>query len=345
MGAGVGYQRLGRRRLMIVALSFLLLVISFTCDILTGPAQLPLSDILSTIWSPDSASDSLRTIIWTFRFPTALMALLVGASLGVAGAEMQTILNNPLASPFTLGISAAASFGAALALVFGAGTFVFASTLLVPGFAFASALFGAMMIYGIGRMRGGSTETLIVGGVALHFIFSSGVAFLQYVASDDTLQAIVFWIFGSLQGATWSKVAILCVVLSAAMSLLATQAWRLTALRLGDIQARSMGVDVDRLRLQTLALISILTATAVCFTGAIGFVGLVAPHLSRASVGEDQRYFLPLSALYGALLVSVAAVICKLAIPGAIFPIGIATAALGAPFFAALALLKRRAYW
>lgn len=341
----VAYQQMGRRRVVVVAIVGLLVVASLSLDVLTGPAGLSHSDVFSVLLHPDSASHSDRTIVWTFRLPTALMALVVGASLGIAGAEMQTILNNPLASPFTLGVSAAASFGAALVLVFGSVTLAMSTTLLLPLSAFVWALVCSLVIYGIGRIRGGSTETVIVGGVALHFIFSSGVAFLQYIASEDTLQAIVFWIFGTLQGASWEKLSIIAIVLLATVLVLATRTWQLTALRLGEEHARSLGIDVQRLRLKTLVLVSILTGTAVCFTGAIGFIGLVAPHLARMTVGEDQRFFMPLSALYGALLVSVAAVISKTLVPGTIFPIGIATAAIGAPFFASLALLRRRTYW
>jgi len=339
------YRQLGRRRLAVIGAAVTLVAMSLALDVLTGPAQLSLSEVVTTLFDPAAAERTLHTIVWTYRLPTALMALLVGAALGIAGAEMQTILNNPLASPFTLGVSAAASFGAALVMVLGSFSLALSATLLVPLGAFVCALLCSLLIYGIGRLRGGSTETIIVGGVALHFIFSSGVAFLQFIASEDTLQAIVFWIFGNLEGATWDKLAVLAVVLLVTIVLLASKAWQLTALRLGDSHARSLGVDVHRLRLQTLILVSILTATAVCFTGTIGFIGLVAPHLARMTVGEDQRYFLPLSALYGALLVSVAAVISKAAVPGTVFPIGIATAALGAPFFAAIALLRRRAYW
>lgn len=343
--ATVAYHRMGRRRLLVITCVVLLVAASTSLDVLSGPAQLALSDVVNTLLHPDSADRSFRTIVWTFRLPTALMALLVGASLGIAGAEMQTILNNPLASPFTLGVSAAASFGAALVMVFGAFSFAVSDALLIPLSAFCSAMLCSLVIYGIGQLRGGSTETVVVGGVALHFIFSSAVAFLQYIASEDTLQAIVFWIFGNLQGANWNNLAVLTTVLLLAVTLLASKSWQLTALRLGDNHARSLGIDVQRLRLQTLVLISILTATAVCFTGAIGFIGLVAPHLARMSVGEDQRFFVPLSGLYGALLVSVAALASKTMVPGVIFPIGIATAAMGAPFFAGVAILKRRAYW
>lgn len=339
------YERLGRRRLAVVVTVAMLVLGSLFLDVITGPAALSLPEVLTALFQPGSVSEANRTIVWTFRLPTALMAVFVGASLGVAGAEMQTILNNPLASPYTLGVSAAASFGAALALVLGSGMLAWTTTVFVPVSAFLCAMLCSLAIFAIGRIRGASTETIIVGGVALHFIFSSGVAFLQYMASEDTLAAIVFWIFGSLQGANWQKLAIIAVVMAVTTGLLMSRVWQLTALRLGESHARSLGINTERLRLQTLILVSILTATAVCFTGAIGFIGLLAPHLARMLVGEDQRYFIPLSALSGAFLVSVAALITKLLIPGTIFPIGIATAAIGAPCFAALALWKRRSYW
>jgi iron complex transport system permease protein len=274
-----------------------------------------------------------------------LLALLIGSALGTAGAEMQTVLNNPLACPYTLGLSAAAGFGAALAMVFGAETMHLSGTLLVPLSAFAFAMLCSLAIFGVGRLRSSLAETVLLAGVALLFLFNSGMAFLQYIASEDTLQTIVFWLFGSLQGATWPRLAVVLAVLLATLPLLAARAWKLTALRLGDSYARSLGVDVPRLRLQTLVLISVLTATAVCFAGAIGFIGLVAPHLARITVGEDQRFFMPLSALNGALLLSAASIVSKMVLPGTILPVGIVTAFIGLPFFAAIVLGKRRTYW
>ncbi|QDV49861.1 Hemin transport system permease protein HmuU [Gimesia fumaroli] len=286
-----------------------------------------------------------HTIVWKLRAPVAVMALVVGGALGAAGAEMQTILNNPLASPYTLGISAAAGFGAALAIAFGAGALPFATAVAVPASAFLWTLLCSFAILLVGRMKNGAIESIILCGVAMLFLFNSGVAFLQYAASEDTLQAIVFWIFGSLQGATWPKIAVITAVLAVSLPLLLFQAWNLTALRLGEDHARSLGVHVSRLRLSTLTLVSILTATAVCFTGAIGFIGLVAPHLSRMSVGEDQRYFLPMSILLGAVLLSAASIASKSLVTGAILPLGIVTAIIGVPFFFTMVLVQKRNYW
>ena len=168
---------------------------------------------------------------------------------------------------------------------------------------------------------------------------------LEYLASEETLQAIVFWLFGSLLKATWMKIAITSAVLVVVTLILMKDAWKLTALRLGDERAKSLGIDVERMRLKVLVLISLLTAVAVCFVGTIGFVGLVGPHIARMLVGEDQRYLIPMSGLGGALILSAASVCSKMVVPGAIFPIGIVTSFIGVPFFMFLILRKKRGFW
>ena len=339
------YRRAGRRRLLLVAAGGCLAAVFLMIDLGTGAAGLSGREILTAVFFPDRAPEMHRTVVWTFRMTTGLMALAVGAALGVAGAQMQTILNNPLASPYTLGVSAAAGFGAALAMTFGASLAPSAMPVLVPVSAFVCAVLSSLTLYAIARGRPASTESIILGGVALLFLFNAGVALLQYAASEEELAAIVFWMFGSLQGATWGKLAVVAGALVASVAWFAGRCWRLTALRFGDDRARSMGIDVGRLRLETLVVVSVLTATAVCFTGSIGFIGLVAPHLARGLVGEDQRFLMPLSAILGALLLSVASVGSKVILPGVIFPIGIATAIFGVPFFGAMILTKRGTNW
>lgn len=336
------YRRRKWQRLLILIAVALLTVGSFVVDLLTGPAALSPQEIAKTIFRPDSVSRSQQVIVWSFRLPTALLGIAVGSALGLAGGQMQSVLNNRLASPYTLGVSAAAAFGAALVIVCGTGRTGLGSTVAIPAGAFIAALGCSLALFAIGRSQGGASETLIVAGVALHFLFSSGLALLQYTATNDALNAIIFWTFGSLQGATWQKVAILIVVLCGTFAVILPKVWQLTALQLGDEYALSLGVDVGRLKLQTVLVVSVLTATAVSFTGSIGFVGLVAPHLARMLVGEDQRFFIFLSAGVGALLVSIAAILCKTLVPGTVFPIGIVTAAIGSPFFAAMAIWTRR---
>jgi len=339
------YVRITRRKMICLIAVIGALVLSFLIDVMTGPAQLSVKEVIQAIFWADQSDPMVSIIVWVIRLPVALMAISVGAALGVAGAEMQTILGNPLASPYTLGISGAAGFGAALAMVLGVGIVPYAEEFLIPLNAFIFSLITCMTIYMLAKGRKNQTETIILVGIALLFLFNALLALLQYMASENQLQAVIFWLFGSLMKATWPKLAIVTVVLILLIPMFAVDAWKLTALRLGDAKAQSLGIDVRKLRLKVFVGISLITATAVCFVGTIGFVGLVAPHISRMLVGEDQRFFLPLSAMSGALLLSAASVGSKMIIPGSIFPIGIVTSFIGVPFFLALILTRRGGHW
>lgn len=339
------YRALAFRRIAILVLLTVALCFSIALDMALGPANYSLSDVLSALADPAGVAAQLRVIIWDIRMPIALMAVTVGASLSVAGAQMQTILSNPLASPFTLGISAAASFGAALALVSGVALFPGAIQYMVPLNAFLMAMAAALFIHFASTMRGVSVETIVLLGIALVFTFNAALSLLEYLASEQALAAVVFWTMGSLTKATWPKVWFTAAVLVVTVPMFMKNAWALTALRLGDDKAASMGINVRRLRLQTMMIVSLLAAIPVSFVGTIGFVGLVGPHIARMVVGEDQRFFLPGSVICGALLLSVTSVVSKMLIPGAILPIGVITALVGVPFFFVLIFSNRRRAW
>ncbi|THF47545.1 FecCD family ABC transporter permease [Allorhizobium terrae] len=342
---GVQYRALAARRSIILICLLAALCLSVAVDMALGPARYTLEQVLTAIFSPEAVSNQIRVVIWDIRMPIALMAVTVGACLSLAGAQMQTILANPLASPFTLGISAAASFGAALALVGGVAVFPVALEFMVPINAFIMAMLASLFIYGVSTMRGVTVETIVLLGIALVFTFNALLSLLEYLASEQALAAVVFWTMGSLTKATWMKVGVTAAVLVVCVPLFARQAWALTALRLGDDKAASLGVNVRRLRLQTMMLVSLLAAIPVSFVGTIGFIGLVGPHIARMLVGEDQRFFLPASVLCGALLLSVTSVVSKMLIPGAILPIGVITALVGVPFFFSLIFTNRRRAW
>lgn len=314
-------------------------------DIGWGPSLLPLSDVIATILNPSGATPQLNVIVWDLRLPIAIMALLVGAMLGIAGAEMQTILNNPLADPFTLGISAAASFGAALAIVFQVNLIPLAGPFLVTANAFLLALSTAFILYAFTKMRGMTSETMVLVGIAMMFTFSALLSLMQYGASEVELAQIVFWMMGSLARASWTKALVCLGLLAVALPYFMSRNWALTALRMGDDKAASLGVNVSRLRVEMLIVISLLAATAVSFVGTVAFVGLVGPHIARMVVGEDQRYFLPFSAIASALIMSATSILSKAINPGVIYPIGIITSLIGIPFFVSLILAVRRRNW
>lgn len=275
-----------------------------------------------------------RTIVHDMRLPIALMALVVGAALGLGGVQMQTLLDNPLASPYTLGLAAAAGLGAALALY--TGGLGLPPLVAIPAGAFILCMLAASLLFGLAMMRHVNSQTLILAGIALLFLFQSLLSLLQFLSSPELNQQILFWLFGSLMCTTWDSLIITAAVTLICTLLIYRDAWALTSLRLGEARARSLGVNVDRLRMKTLVLVALLTATAT------SFVGLVAPHIARMLVGEDQRFLIPLSALCGACMLSAASVHSKSIIPGALFPIGIVTALIGVPFFIWLILGRGR---
>ncbi|MNN23316.1 Hemin transport system permease protein HmuU [compost metagenome] len=251
-------------------------------------------------------------------------------------------MNNPLASPFTLGLSAAASFGAALGLILGVSVLpASAVAFAVPVNAFLVSMAAALFIHRLSQKRGITTEMIVLLGTTLVFTFTALLEALQYVAPDQALSAVVFWTMGSLSRASWLKLGIMSAVLAAVSLAFARQAWALTALRLGEARAASLGIPVARLRLQGILLGSLLASVCVSFVGTIGFVGLVGPHIARMLVGEDQRFLLPTSALCGALMLSAASVLSKTLVTGQTLPIGIVTSLVGVPLFFALILRAR----
>ncbi|KHS97549.1 iron-siderophore ABC transporter permease [Pectobacterium parvum] len=335
------YRGIIRRRVGVMAILLLIIIGSLLLDFTMGPSGLTLDVLWQTLTNPASADAGTRVIVWDIRLPYALMAIVVGLSLGLAGAEMQTILNNPLASPFTLGVSSAAAFGAALAIVLGIGIPGIPAQWFISTNAFIFALLAALLLDGITRWTQVATSGVVLFGIALVFTFNALVSMLQFIANEDTLQGLVFWTMGSLARASWEKLGILLLVLAIVMPISLMSSWKLTALRLGEDRAVSFGINVRRLRLATLLRISILSAISVAFVGPIGFIGLVAPHIARMVFGEDHRFYLPASALTGALVLSMASVASKNLIPGVIIPVGIVTSLVGVPFFLSIILRHR----
>lgn len=334
------YRRIVARRVATVAGLALLCVAAFALDLVTGPSALTPAQLFGGLLDPQSLTPAQSAIVFQVRLPYAVMAMLVGAALSLAGAEMQTILNNPLASPFTLGVSSAASFGAALAIVAGISLPFVPADWMVPLNAFACAFGSVLLLQLMARWRNTGVETVVLLGIALVFAFNALVAFVQFLSSQESLQQLVFWSMGSLSRATWQNTGVLAIALALVTPFSLLAANRLTSLRLGEDRARSFGVDVNRLRFFALLRVSVLAATSVAFVGTIGFIGLVGPHVARLLLGEDHRFLLPASLLTGALIMSLASVASKTLVPGVLMPVGVVTAIVGVPVF--LFLIFRR---
>jgi len=336
------YRRLLWRRALLVAVLAALLLLSVLGDLASGASGMGLGQLLHGVFDPAALSATERVIIWNVRLPYALMAVLVGAALALAGAEMQAILDNPLASPFTLGVSSSAALGASLAIAYPVSVAWLAPSVQVTLMAFVFACLSVVLLQAMARLRGAGVQSLVLFGIALVFSCNAVVSLLQLLATEDVLQQLVFWTLGSLARADWNKLTLLAGVLALVVPFSLRAAPAMTLLRMGEERARSFGVDTRRLRLASLLRISLLSATAVAFVGTIGFVGLVGPHIARLLVGEDQRFLLPASALVGALLLSLSSIASKLILPGVIVPVGIVTALVGVPVFVALVFRRGR---
>lgn len=340
--AAVRYRQLLWRRTMLVGGLALLLLIAVLGDLSSGASGMSLARLVQGMFDPDTLSAMERVIIWNVRLPYALMAVLVGAALSLAGAEMQAILDNPLASPFTLGVSSSAALGASLAIAYPLGVAWLAPSVQVTVMAFVFACLSVVLLQVMARLRGAGVQSLVLFGIALVFSCNALVSLLQLLATEDVLQQLVFWTMGSLARADWNKLGMLALVLALVLPFSLRAAPAMTLLRMGEDRARSFGVDTRRLRHTSLLRISLLSATAVAFVGTIGFIGLVGPHIARLLVGEDQRFLLPASALVGALLLSLSSIASKLILPGLIVPVGIVTALVGVPVFIALVFRRGR---
>ncbi|MDB6452912.1 FecCD family ABC transporter permease [Falsirhodobacter sp. 20TX0035] len=327
------WRRRSARRALVLAAALAALVALMLADLATGPSGMPLHEVLHALGAgPGGADRAAATILFQIRLPQALMGVIVGACLGLAGLLMQTMLANPLASPYTLGFSAAAGFGASLSIL-GAGGAAFGLPLwlLTPLSAFLATLAATGLVATLAHLKGHRPEIMVLSGIAVLFLFQSLQSLVQFLSSPEVLQQIVFWLFGSLLKANWTSVGVSGAILLACLPWITRDVWALTALRMGEANAETLGLNLTALRRRTFLLTAALTAAAVSFTGTIGFVGLIAPHIARAMVGEDHRFALPAAALTGALILMAASVLGKLISPGAALPVGIVTALAGVP--------------
>jgi iron complex transport system permease protein len=277
-------------------------------------------------------------IIWQARVPEIGLAVIAGAALGISGATLQGVFRNPLADPFLLGISSGGTIGAAIVFDFHVGQA--APDLFLPLFAFIGAIATGLVILGVALSRYGSVETLLLTGVALASLLSAVLALLLLYNPAGSEQ-VSFWLLGGLGTASWTVDGIAMGVLLVTGTLLCLFGRELNLMQLGGDVARSAGVDVRRVRVWLILLASLTTGVAVAFTGIIGFVGLVSPHVVRRVAGTDYRYVLPGSAVVGAAFLLGARDVSLMVFPSSVLPIGIFTAFFGAPFFIYL-LFRRR---
>jgi len=291
-------------------------------------------------WITADATRQQDAVVWTIRLPRLLMGCIAGAGLAVSGAALQGIFRNPLADPGLIGVSSGAALGAVVATVLSIGIW---GIWTLPIFAFVGAISVTATVYLIARHEG-KTEvvTLLLAGVALNAVIGAGVGLLITYANDQQIRSITFWTMGSLGGTLWEQVGIVFVVTTIGLAIIGRFAMPLNLLVLGEREARHLGVRVERTRGLIMFTTAAMTGASVAFTGSIGFVGLVVPHLVRLWLGPDHRRLLPCSALLGATLMLLADLVSRTVVAPLELPIGVVTSFIGGPFFIWLLLKTRR---
>ena len=337
-----------------VALLGSMLLVAMLAGVLVGAADISAAQVLQVIGAKlglvEPAEGRVEAIIWAIRLPRVLLGALVGASLALAGASLQGLFRNPLADPGLIGISSGAAAGAALAMVarwtLGPLFAWVPVAFLVPMAAFFGGVLTTYIVYRIATAGGHtSVATMLLAGIAINALTGSLIGFMTYAADEAALRSLSMWMLGSLGGAGWMQVwvCLTCVVVGGYF--LVRSANEIDALLLGGREAKDLGVDVQRLERRIVILSAFMVGSAVAFTGLIGFVGLVAPHIIRLWRGPSHRAVLPGAMLLGALLLILADTISRTLLAPAELPIGIVTSLVGAPFFLLLLIQRRGEGW
>ena len=344
-----------RRSIVMVSLVIMLLLLTLF-SISIGSMSLSLGkvvEVLTLIFLSSSRrmDPSLVRIIINLRLPRIIMAIIAGACLGVAGTILQITLRNPLASPYTIGVTSSAAFGAALAIILGAGVIgwmgkniIYTNPYVVVFNAFTFSAMCSIIVAFLSLYKGTSPSATILAGIAMTYLFSAATSLLQYFGTTEQIAALVFWVFGDLGKAEWLDVSITSCIFLITLPLIMWLTGDYNALISSDEVAESLGVNVKTVRIISLIMASLLTATPIAFVGTISFIGLLAPHIARLIIGSDHRYLVPTSALIGAILLLAADTAGRTVLSPLILPVGILTAFMGVPLFLYLLLKRREGY-
>lgn len=335
---------LTRRAWLLGCAGITALLCSIAVAVTIGPSDISPREVLDVVWSklgggPSGLSRIADGIVWNLRLPRTLLAAACGAGLAVCGVILQSLLRNPLADPFILGVSSGASTGAVLVVILGIG----AGGIGLAGGAFLGSLAAFALVLLLATAAGGTTDRVVLSGVAATQLFSALTSFIVFTAADaEQTRGVLFWLLGSLSSASWRDVAIVSLVVAVGLVVCVACAASLDAFAFGEKAAASLGVNVGAIRLVLLLLTALMTAVIVSTSGAIGFVGLVLPHIARGLVGAGHRRLVPIAAITGAIFLVWVDTAARTLLDPQELPVGVATALIGVPVFAII-LLRRRA--
>lgn len=339
------YQKEKTRKLAFV---FIVLTVGILLSIIgldIGPIRFSFRDItgalINSVFNTDIVvAPTAQMVIYNIRLPRIIMALLCGFGLAVTGMQMQIILRNPLASPFTIGVSSGAALGAGLAII--SGVSIAGGKYMLIGNAFIFSLIPCAVVFLLSRIGRCGYSMLILAGIAMNFIFSSFSTLLSYFSNSEELKSLSLWMMGNLGRATWDDIVSLSIILLITLPFLFLQNQKLNVLNAGDESAKGMGVNVEKTRICILILTSLVSAAIICFTGIIGFVGLVSPHIVRLLIGNDARYLMPASGVFGAVFLLGSDILALKIFEPAVLPVGIITSFTGGPVLLYLIIKKQK---
>lgn len=336
-----------KKKLLIVSVVFIMLASAYVFTTL-GMKNISTMQTLMAISKAfsgtlDNGTDAASNkVIMLLRLPRIALAMLAGIGLAVSGAVMQSLTRNYLVSPFTLGISSAAAFGASMSIVFGVGVF-FQSEVGMISCAFIASCICGCIVYGISRYIGLNPSSIVLVGISLNYLFSAMTATIEFFAKEHKLEAVVQWTFGSFNRATWDSVLITFIVITLGLAILIIYSLKLNVMATNsDEMAKSLGININKARVVCGMTAILLTATIISFTGVIGFVGLIAPHIARLLIGDNHLYYLPFASVLGGILLLFSDMIGKFILYPVNIPVGIVISFLGVPLFIHLILMKRR---
>ena len=327
------YSALINRRFYIGFILSIIFLLSFILSINIGSYKTSFNDFLNLFLSIDNNA-ILSNILLHIRLPRTICAILSGTALSISGAIMQNLLKNPLASPYTLGVSHGSVFGAALAIILiDNTTFLLNYQYIIIIFAFAGSLATIIVILMITTIKNITAGAVILAGVALNSLFASGIMLLQYFGTEEEIASIVFWAFGDLGKPGWNEIFILLVIIVPVTVYFIINALKYNATIWDDHTVLSLGINIKYIRVIGLILTCFITASVVSFMGIIGFIGLIAPHIIRMIIGNDHRFLIPYSAILGSILVLCSDILGRTILSPIVIPVGIITSFMGAPIF------------
>ncbi len=334
------------KKFIFIAFFLIVIVVVTSIAITVGAVDIGFFDVYEIIWQhlTNNVVSDYDYIVFEMRLPRVVAGIIAGAGLAICGVIMQSVLKNPLADPYTTGVSSGASFGAVIAMTLGF-TAAFGSNSLVI-LAFAFSLVPTMVIAAMSRFSNASPTTVIMAGIGIMYIFNAVTTVLMLWADSSALNQIFYWQTGSLALVKgWESIPVMFAVVLAGVLISMFISGKLNVLATGDDSAKALGINADRMRLLCLVLTGIVSAAIVSYTGLIGFVGLVTPHIVRMFIGADNRYLVPASAIFGAALMIVADVIGRVIIYPSALPVGVVMSFIGGPIFLWMVIKRNSSAW